>query len=138
MTQVFARNSGKVVTSRTGITVDGLPGLSMNIKRLPAKVVTGLAKGLRTWAEAVVVESGNEVPRITGFLANSVRIVMHRSHTRMSVVIEYLAAYAAAVHEIPRPPTSNGKWKYLEHPYNRLLPDLPNHVGVAIAAELAR
>lgn len=138
MTAVFARNSGVVSTSRIGLSIAGVPGASMDIRRLSVKARTGLGKGLRTWAEAVALASGNEVPRITGFLANSIRIVVHKTTSRMSVVIEYLATYAASVHEHPRPPTSNGKWKYLSDPFNRLLPDLPNVVGRAIAFEMTR
>lgn len=135
---VFTTQTGKVSTRRTGLTVDGIAGVSMDVRNLIPAARRGLARGIRMWCEAVAVQSGNEVPRITGFLANSLRIVMHNNASRISAVIEYLAAYAAAVHEHPRPPTSNGKWKFLEHPYNDLLPDLPNYVGREISAELSK
>lgn len=90
--------------------------------------VRAMRRGVRVWLEMVAAESQAEVPRITGNLANSMRIAV-KSSAPVLGDITYQAPYAALVHEIPRPAASNGKWKYLEDPFKRLEPRIEQTIA---------
>jgi hypothetical protein len=95
----------------------------------------GVIRGVRVWLEAVGAESQAEVPRKTGRLAGSMRIAVKQT-TPVHGEIEYTAPYAAIVHEVPRGPLSNGKWKYLEDPFKRLEPQMTETVAREAAAAM--
>ncbi len=87
----------------------------------------GLLAGLRKWAGMVGSLSQQQVPFITGRLMRSIEYDVHAGRTP-SVAIKYTAPYAGIVHEVPRPPSSTGKWKYLEDPFKLMLPQLESVV----------
>lgn len=86
--------------------------------RMDKRVRAQLRKGVQRWLEMVASESQHEVPFITGGLAHSMEVTVHARSAAGS--IRYTAPYAAIVHEVPRPASSNGKWQYLADPFKRL------------------
>jgi hypothetical protein len=89
-------------------------------------------RGVREHLEMVGTESQKQVPRITGKLARSMRIDI-RERPAVVGTIDYLAPYAVPVHEVQRPPSSTGKWKYLEDPFRDMAPLFKDRVGDAVA-----
>jgi hypothetical protein len=71
----------------------------------------------RKAAERIMNKAQRLVPRVTGYLANSRYIRPAQIGGMRALEVGFAANYALAVHEIPRPRSSNGVWKYLETPY---------------------
>jgi len=66
----------------------------------------------------VLRESINEAPKDTGYLRSTAEMY----ETATSIVIRYTAPYAAEQHENLFYRHKIGKAKYLEDPYNRIVP----------------
>jgi hypothetical protein len=94
--------------------------------------VAAAKAGVREHLEMVGTESQRQVPRITRKLAGSMRIEV-RERPAVFGTIDYLAPYAVRVHEEQRPPSSNGKWKYLEDPFKAQEGLFAARVGDAVA-----
>lgn len=120
-----------------GVVAMGVSSATRGIRYMEAKSIVGFKRGMRRWVALVAAESQAEVPRITGHLARSMRWGVSDGHP-VSGFIRYNAAYAGNVHENPRPPSSNGKWKYLEDPWKRNTPKMVPMIGAEIAKELRK
>lgn len=92
----------------------------------------GFRNGVKKWLEMVASESQRQVPWLTGQLAQSMEVKMHARSAAGD--ISYNTKYAWAVHEVPRPAGSTGKWKYLEDPLKQLEP----HLEAIIAEEIEK
>jgi len=97
----------------------GVSEVGVNLRNLQNRSVAGMRRGVRRFLDTVGEQSQVQVPRITGALARSMRIRIQENP--VSGIISYDMPYAGIVHEIPRPPESNGKWKYLEDPFMKEL-----------------
>lgn len=82
--------------------------------------------------ELVGTESQKQVPRITGKLSRSMRKILHERPVVYGT-LDYLAQYAVQVHEVQRPPSSTGKWKYLEDPFKAAEPLFRPRLADAVA-----
>jgi len=100
--------------------------------RMDAQTRKGMRNGVQKWLEMVASESQNQVPWLTGQLAQSMEVKMHARSAAGD--ISYNTKYAWAVHEVPRPAGSTGKWKYLEDPLKQLEP----HLEAIIAEEVEK
>lgn len=119
-----------------GVVAYGVSSTSRGIRFMEAKSIVGFKRGMRKWLSVVAMESQQEVPRITGHLARSMRWGVSDGHP-VSGFIRYNAHYAGMVHEVPRPASSNGKWKYLEDPLKRNGPSMVPMIGTEVRKALA-
>ena len=117
-----------------GAVVKGVEVTKKGLGIVGENATQGMRRGARRWLEETAAASSQLVPRLTGHLARSVRVEMQDTIGGVKGSISYNAPYAAIVHEIPRPPSSNGQWKYLEQPFMERLPELTN----TVAAEVKR
>lgn len=101
------------------IKVEGLEQATKAIKAKGTAYRQAVAKAVFSEAQALLTESKILVPVITGNLKSSGRVNMKEGGD-IEAVISYgdpTVPYALRVHEEPRPPTSNGTYKYLETPF---------------------
>lgn len=120
--------------SSWGCVAEGVSEAGQNLRSIQGATTNSLRRGVRKWLEIVGAESQKQVPRITGRLARSMRIMV--TDAPVSGTISYTAPYAGIVHEIVRPKGSNGKWKYLEDAKNALIGDLMKIVKSEIGSEI--
>lgn len=118
-----------------GVVVFGAAATSKNLQRMEQQSLVGFKRGMKEWIRRVAVESTVEVPRITGNLARSMRWGVTNGHPS-SGFISYNAPYAGTVHENPRPPSSTGKWKYLEDPWKRNQPNMVPMISAEVMKSL--
>lgn len=109
----------------------GWKQIQEKLQRTPAQMEKSYFRNARAEAEILRTESMREVPVLTGRLRNSARVVVE---TR-KIIVEYATPYAFWVHEMPRPPSSNGKWKFLEDPFNRWAVGFSDRIEARMAAE---
>ncbi len=87
------------------------------LKRAGKEYQRAFRQALLEEGEAIMLESQNQVPRDTGFLANSRFVRVEDGGGEITLELGYTAPYAIYVHEDPtarhRAPT---KWKFLEDP----------------------
>lgn len=119
---------------QAGAVAFGVAGALANLKRKGRAAARGLRRGMKKWAGMVASLSQAQVPWLTGELARS--LVIDVQDNPPSIQLKYTARHAAIVHETPRPPSSNGKWKYLEDPFKQLVPQLEAVVGLEIRKEM--
>lgn len=129
-------SAGGRIRWANAVVVFGVSNTQGNLRALEKSAPRAFTRGCRIFLEKVGEKSQEQVPRQTGHLARSMRITVHQNPG--GGTIKYDTPYAAMVHEIPRPASSNGKWKYLEDPLKEMLPDLERIIGNEVAAELAR
>ena len=96
--------------------VTGVQKTTQGIMDLDKKYKKAAYAALNTEAELILTEAKILAPYITGHLKDNTRITVRSDISEPNSVIEFLADYAYKVHEEPRPPTSNGTFKYLEMP----------------------
>jgi len=94
--------------------VTGAEELMSNLKKLTKKVGADLSRAMLTEGELIMTESQRQVPRLTGFLANSRSVELSERRSEIVVVLSYGADYAFKVHESFT--VRSGKRKYLEDP----------------------
>lgn len=126
-----------MTTWANGCVAYGVAATTNGIRYMEAKCIVGFKSGMRQWLAKVAAESQVEVPRITGHLARSMRWGVSDGHP-VTGFIRYQAPYAGIVHEVPRPASSNGKWKYLEDPMKRNAMSMVPMIGAAIRKELGK
>lgn len=82
------------------------------LKKKKRQVEKGFNIAIREVALEVLEEAQDRVPVITGFLKNSGEV---EKISEDKYAVTFTAPYAIYVHEIPRPPSSNGEYKYLRN-----------------------
>lgn len=103
------------------LKVTGVEKVTNGFRAINQAAIAGVRLGVRVAMEMVAAESQREVPRITGRLANSMVVaVTGGAFQNVRGTVSYATPYAGVVHEVPRPAGSNGKWKYLQDPWQRL------------------
>lgn len=110
------------------VTVTGIKQATEAFTFLGRAVTKAALAGVNEHLEMVGTESQRQVPRITGKLARSMRKQLHERPAVFGT-LDYLAPYAIHVHEVQRPPSSTGKWKYLEDPFKAQEPLFRARVG---------
>ena len=95
--------------------VDGLKKATEALSASGPRIRRAVKAALRSEAEAILTEAKILVPYLTGNLHDSHRLTVFE-RPAIFATIEFLAPYALRVHEEPRPPSSNGTFKYLEIP----------------------
>ncbi len=104
--------------------VQGLEKTLRGIKAAEKDYQQAVAKAVFSEAQKILTDAKILVPRITGNLANSGRVTK-KTGDDVEAVISFGGVppnglpvpYAMRVHEEPRPPSSNGTYKYLETPF---------------------
>lgn len=122
------------MTTWASIVVFGATAASAKMRRWETTVPDAVYRGVKKWLGIVASESQAEVPYVTGKLAHSMKFTVSRRP--LSAQIAYTAPHAKYVHEVQRPSHSNGKWKFLEDPWKRNLPNLEHVVGVEVRKAL--
>lgn len=117
--------------------VENLQKVTQGIRATGAKWRKAVALAVRSEAEAISTEAKILVPQVTGNLLSSYRLtVIERAE--IFAIIEFLAPYARRVHEEPRPPSSNGTFKYLEQPLREASAGYTERVARKAAAFVER
>lgn len=121
----------RAVSIRTG----GVARATFALTTIGSNLRPAVLAAVREATEHILTESLREVPRLTGRLANSSRVRVEEQPA-IHGIVDYTAPYAIFVHEVPRPASSNGKWKYLEDPFKREEAKFPQRVADRVAAML--
>lgn len=114
MPAVGSLTKSKLVT----IKVAGIRGVTEAITSFGRAAEVETFNAVVDETQEIAAESQMEVPRQTGHLSLSMR-VKNRQRPAAFGIIDYVADYALWVHEMPRPPSSNGKWHFLSDPLKR-------------------
>lgn len=118
-----------------GATVKGAKATLRGVKDGQDKANLALLKAIRMEAAETLRESLAEVPRDTGFLANSSKTEKIRRQIAVRVVFE--ADYAFYVHEAdPSVQFTVGKRKFLEDPVKRRASGYAERIARTVRAEL--
>ena len=121
------------MTKPVSLKVDGIKQTTQAFTLIEKGAKHVVKAAVREHLEMVGTESQRQVPRITGKLARSMRIEV-RERPAIFGTIDYTAPYAVQVHEVQRPPSSTGKWKYLEDPFKQQEGLLRPRLGDAVTA----
>ncbi len=119
-----------------GVVIYGLSQAIRDVKALTGAADKALVRGTRRWLEMVAERSQFEVPRITGRLAGSMRVQV--TTKPVTGTISYNMPYSAIVHEVPRPISSDGKWKFLQGPWEELLPVAEHVIAKEVKAAMKK
>lgn len=123
------------------LRVHGLEHVTETLQIAGRAAKDGAKVGVQKHLDAVAKASQAEVPVITEVLKKSLTTRV-RERPAIFGIVEYTAPYALPVHEIPRPPSSTGKWRYLADPFWRLegkyLPTVAKEVERALSKAKGR
>lgn len=109
----------------------GLKKATEAITIFGTKFEKAVAAAIYSEAQAVLTEAKILVPYITGNLQTTGDVLPVRKEGGVALVAEvvFTAPYALRVHEEPRPPSSNGTFKYLEIPLKEASSGYANRVA---------
>lgn len=117
--------------AKGAVEIKGLQKTTKALSAVSSKMDKAIAAAVNSEAQLILTEAKVLVPYITGNLRDTARVTPAKIMPGMPIfaIIEFIARYALRVHEEPRPPSSNGTFKYLETPLKDASADYPQRVA---------
>lgn len=123
------------MTVDVAVKLDGARDAAAGMLQAGEIKIGAMERAMLMEGHELMAEAQLEVPRRTGFLANSQFVTLVKRGKDSTVIIGFSAPYALHVHEAP--PTRVfrvGKRKFLEDPFKRRERDAPARIAERVRA----